>query len=322
MGADVGGLAFVRKVGTPPFAIWGVILSFVGSMVYFGMVPLWSSLLVFSVLCEGTSMVMDLLQRERRILRASNMPAPKNEGKQYTWEEVAQHNDAESAWIAIRGKVYDVTTFLDRHPGGFELLLLCCGRDATDLFISYHPFTKVPEQVLKKFEIGTVLTYEHATYREDSGFYAECSQRIKEYFEKNKIDPKDPLLMTKRMIPVYVVGSIVFYIAFLSQDTYSWTVRILAALAFGVCQVATSGQESGRCYTEAVLCQTGSALTERDMLSDTVSNKFVSPTTGTSVDGMDARCFPCFDWTQRDVVVWGRTYFPRLGLRLLHVVVA
>ena len=35
-------------------------------------------------------------------------------------------------------QVYDVTKFLDQHPGGRDQLLLGVGRDATLVFDSYH----------------------------------------------------------------------------------------------------------------------------------------------------------------------------------------
>lgn len=31
------------------------------------------------------------------------------EGKQFTWQEVAEHNSAKSVWVTVRGKVYDIT---------------------------------------------------------------------------------------------------------------------------------------------------------------------------------------------------------------------
>ncbi|ROW14004.1 hypothetical protein VPNG_04133 [Cytospora leucostoma] len=37
--------------------------------------------------------------------------------------EVAQHRSADSCWVVIHGKVYDVTGFLDEHPGGRNILL-------------------------------------------------------------------------------------------------------------------------------------------------------------------------------------------------------
>lgn len=41
--------------------------------------------------------------------------------------------------------------WLDRHPGGREVLLLGAGRECTELFASYHPFTAKPEAVLASY---------------------------------------------------------------------------------------------------------------------------------------------------------------------------
>ena len=35
-------------------------------------------------------------------------------------------------------QVYDVTEFVSRHPGGVDQIMLGAGRDATQLFESYH----------------------------------------------------------------------------------------------------------------------------------------------------------------------------------------
>jgi len=43
-------------------------------------------------------------------------------------------------WI-IHGQKYDLSDFIERHPGGKEAILLGRGRDCTALFESYHPFT-------------------------------------------------------------------------------------------------------------------------------------------------------------------------------------
>jgi cytochrome b involved in lipid metabolism len=56
----------------------------------------------------------------------------------FTWEEVARHNTPESAFVAIEGKVYDVTAFVDKHPGGRDQLLRGSGRDVSAVFRSYH----------------------------------------------------------------------------------------------------------------------------------------------------------------------------------------
>ncbi|XP_031285531.1 cytochrome b5 [Pistacia vera] len=56
------------------------------------------------------------------------------ERKVFTLAEVSEHNSPKDCWLVIDGKVYDVTKFLDDHPGGDEVLLSATGKDATDDF--------------------------------------------------------------------------------------------------------------------------------------------------------------------------------------------
>ena len=51
-----------------------------------------------------------------------------------TSAELSKHNKSSDCWVAIRGNVYDVTSYLDEHPGGADLILNYCGKDATSAF--------------------------------------------------------------------------------------------------------------------------------------------------------------------------------------------
>lgn len=55
-------------------------------------------------------------------------------GSALTLDLVAQHSSANDCWIIVQGKVYNVTSFLPRHPGGTEILIPFCGRDASSGF--------------------------------------------------------------------------------------------------------------------------------------------------------------------------------------------
>jgi cytochrome b involved in lipid metabolism len=79
----------------------------------------------------------------------------KNE-KTYTMEEVSKHNSKESCWTVIRGEVYDLTNWIDKHPGGADKILKICGKDGTDLFIKQHGGKEKPEKILEDFEIGVL----------------------------------------------------------------------------------------------------------------------------------------------------------------------
>ncbi|ORY07127.1 cytochrome b5 [Basidiobolus meristosporus CBS 931.73] len=50
-------------------------------------------------------------------------------------EELTTHATKSDIWLAIDGKVYDVTKFLDEHPGGEEVILEQAGLDATEAFV-------------------------------------------------------------------------------------------------------------------------------------------------------------------------------------------
>lgn len=69
--------------------------------------------------------------------------------------EVRQHNTKESTWLVIRGEVYDVTGFLNEHPGGLDLILAEAGTDATKAF-NNAGHSSDARKVLEQFKIGVL----------------------------------------------------------------------------------------------------------------------------------------------------------------------
>jgi cytochrome b involved in lipid metabolism len=59
----------------------------------------------------------------------------------FTWQELAELNERHTIHVAVRGKVYDLTTFVDEHPGGVDQMLLAAGRDVSQVFEMYHDFS-------------------------------------------------------------------------------------------------------------------------------------------------------------------------------------
>ncbi|XP_028392242.1 cytochrome b5-like [Dendronephthya gigantea] len=70
-----------------------------------------------------------------------------------TQTELEQHNMGKSLWIAIHNQVYDVTKFLDEHPGGEEVLLEQAGQKATEAFEDVGHSDDARE-LMKDFLIG------------------------------------------------------------------------------------------------------------------------------------------------------------------------
>eukprot|EP00268_Persea_americana_P036909 TRINITY_DN36465_c0_g1_i1.p1 TRINITY_DN36465_c0_g1~~TRINITY_DN36465_c0_g1_i1.p1 ORF type:complete len:135 (-),score=27.27 TRINITY_DN36465_c0_g1_i1:179-583(-) len=73
--------------------------------------------------------------------------------KLYTMKEAAQHNTQNDCWVVIDGKVYDVTEYLDEHPGGDDVVLAATGKDATDDFEDAG-HSKSAREIMKDYCIG------------------------------------------------------------------------------------------------------------------------------------------------------------------------
>ncbi|XP_014599928.1 PREDICTED: cytochrome b5 reductase 4 isoform X1 [Polistes canadensis] len=70
-----------------------------------------------------------------------------------TLTELANHNKQNDAWIAIRGIVFNVTRYMDFHPGGIDELMKGVGKDATKLFDNVHAWVNY-QSLLQKCVVG------------------------------------------------------------------------------------------------------------------------------------------------------------------------
>ncbi|KAF9437748.1 hypothetical protein BGZ76_011278 [Entomortierella beljakovae] len=77
--------------------------------------------------------------------------------KTFTSTELAQHNTKDDLFIAIHGKVYDISGFIDEHPGGEEVLIDEAGRDATESFEDVG-HSEEARDILSKLVIGTYVS--------------------------------------------------------------------------------------------------------------------------------------------------------------------
>lgn len=52
-------------------------------------------------------------------------------------KEVAEHASRKSCWVIIEGQAYDLTDFLDEHPGGSDVILRYAGRVSIEQNLMY-----------------------------------------------------------------------------------------------------------------------------------------------------------------------------------------
>jgi hypothetical protein len=73
----------------------------------------------------------------------------------YSLDEVKEHKTEKDCWIIIKGRVFDVTKYLDDHPGGVEIVTDLAGQDAGEDYDDVG-HSEEANAILEKFLIGKV----------------------------------------------------------------------------------------------------------------------------------------------------------------------
>jgi cytochrome b involved in lipid metabolism/uncharacterized membrane protein len=70
--------------------------------------------------------------------------------------DLAAHGTQADCWVAIEGNVYDLTAYVDTHPGGSDKIVELCGSDGTSAFTGQHGSEQKPAAVLAGAQIGVL----------------------------------------------------------------------------------------------------------------------------------------------------------------------
>jgi isopentenyl diphosphate isomerase/L-lactate dehydrogenase-like FMN-dependent dehydrogenase/predicted heme/steroid binding protein len=72
-------------------------------------------------------------------------------------EEVAKHDSRQRGiWVAINGQVYDVTAFIDKHPGGAGIIERNAGKDVSEIYTPVHPRNAIQDNLTQEQHVGLV----------------------------------------------------------------------------------------------------------------------------------------------------------------------
>jgi hypothetical protein len=72
----------------------------------------------------------------------------------YTMAQVRANNTAKSCWTAIDGYVYNLTSWINSHPGGSGAILFLCGTDGSNAFKAQHENQTKPAIRLDGYRLG------------------------------------------------------------------------------------------------------------------------------------------------------------------------
>ena len=88
-----------------------------------------------------------------QVLADQNLPAGVIK---LTNSEIKKHNSRDDCWSIVNGKVYNLTSFVQQHPGGIELISSICGIDGTAAFSSQHGSSAKPNNALAGLLLGSL----------------------------------------------------------------------------------------------------------------------------------------------------------------------
>ncbi|KAJ8249160.1 hypothetical protein GJAV_G00231820 [Gymnothorax javanicus] len=105
-------------------------------------------------------------------------------GGVFTWEEVQRHSHKGDQWLVIDRKVYDVSDWVKRHPGGIRVISHYAGEDATDAFSAFHPDSDFVRKFLKPLLIGELASNEPSQDREKNAELTQAFRELRKRIER------------------------------------------------------------------------------------------------------------------------------------------
>ncbi|KAJ7569291.1 hypothetical protein O6H91_01G070600 [Diphasiastrum complanatum] len=168
-------------------------------------------------------------------------------GKKYTRKEVMAHSTPEDCWLVIAGKVYDVTKWIPKHPGG-SLIYVRAGHDCTYMFNSYHPL--YVWKLLDKYCIGEVqklptdyeLKLHNVEYLDsvNEPFYITVKERVEAYFRQKKINPRVHPQMFMKSTLLLASYLLLYYLTFYQSHNHIVSTMYAVAFGFVMAEIAMS----------------------------------------------------------------------------------
>mmetsp|Transcript_20912 Transcript_20912/g.34514 ORF Transcript_20912/g.34514 Transcript_20912/m.34514 type:complete len:579 (+) Transcript_20912:48-1784(+) len=166
--------------------------------------------------------------------RLTDMPLPK-----FTMAEVSKHCTRADCWVVLDGLAYDITRFIDKHPGGMGPVVNMAGKDATDVFDNYHA-GRVYKQMLSGFLVGEVTDV--VIYPHVADFRA-----VRQELLRRGLFETDYRFYAKIAcwLAFLFISALVLSLGFVAEGSY-WT-RMAGAVVMGICwqQVAGVGHDLG-----------------------------------------------------------------------------
>ncbi|CAD8104071.1 unnamed protein product [Paramecium primaurelia] len=121
----------------------------------------------------------------------------------------------------IKGKIYDLSQFLQLHPGGDYFLSLTQGQDITEMYYSHHLNMEKCNAILQKYYVRDADKIDQYFDYDEKGFYLTLHKKVSDYF---KTRDKGPTLMMKLVVFIALFSFIITFLLTCTLQSYLWAI--------------------------------------------------------------------------------------------------
>ncbi len=100
-------------------------------------------------------------QEQDRTNQNNSASPSQNSQATYNLSQVSTHNTESDCWAIVNGKVYDITAYINQHPGGKPNIIKACGVEATSMFETKpngKPHSENAKNTLESFYKGDLVS--------------------------------------------------------------------------------------------------------------------------------------------------------------------
>uniref|UniRef100_A0A8C9PAG7 Acyl-CoA 6-desaturase n=1 Tax=Spermophilus dauricus TaxID=99837 RepID=A0A8C9PAG7_SPEDA len=159
-----------------------------------------------------------------------------NQGEGATERE--KHNQRTDKWLVVDCKVYNVTKWSTRHPGGHRVIAHYAGEEATDAFNAFHPDLDFVRKFLKPLLIGELAPEEPSLDRGKSAQITEDFRNLKKTAEDMNLFKTNHLFFFLLLAHIIAMESIAWFTVFYFGN--GWISTLVTAFV-----LATSQAQAG-----------------------------------------------------------------------------
>ncbi|XP_077225300.1 uncharacterized protein LOC143858536 [Tasmannia lanceolata] len=127
------------------------------------------------------------------------------ENKAFSLSQVSVHSSKQDCWVVVHGKVYDVTKFLEEHPGGEDVLIEVSGKDATEAFEEVgHSVSAV--SMMSSYLVGVVEKASNDEDEDDVGIQQAAGKAEGFAVKTSQENKGSSVNFFELLLPLLVIG--------------------------------------------------------------------------------------------------------------------